>query len=188
MGGGKGGLVATTAAAATCKVPLLVHFKIYRPDCLSPGTCDPLIEDLLGTFRETSVETFNTALIEEINRQNLGWTAGWTSLFGESYSEVLAYRMGELPPSARETGAEGNRQDTLAFLRQVREAAGRRRSKPYVRLKKLMQEVLLEGRLLSERRGARPKKKPSVRLRKKLMQELRSPQYLSFPHHRQVSR
>jgi hypothetical protein len=78
----------------------------------------------------TSVQTVNKALIEAINSRNLGWTAGRTSLFGESYSEVLAYRMGELPPSAGETEGKRNRQDTLAFLRQVREAVGRRWSKP----------------------------------------------------------
>ena len=61
--------------------------------------CDPLIENALGKFSVTSVQAVNSAAILTINSRTLSWRAGRTSLLGESFSEVLAYRMGELPPS-----------------------------------------------------------------------------------------
>ena len=55
----------------------------------------------LALFLQGSIETINLERITEINRRVPTPTlrAGKTSLFGESFSEVLAYRMGELPAS-----------------------------------------------------------------------------------------
>ena len=90
--------------------------------CQTQGVCEPLIEDHLGTFSEISVETVNVAFITAINSQSLPWTAGRTSLLGESFSEVLAYRMGELPPSAVERS--GDRTAVREFLREMEKNAG----------------------------------------------------------------
>jgi hypothetical protein len=71
-------------------------------------------------------------VIDLVNSQNLGYTAGVTNLFGESYSEVLAYRQGELPPSGNDINGEGtdkNKQATLDFLRTMEEKAKKRRRK-----------------------------------------------------------
>ena len=74
--------------------------------CQAQGVCEPLIEDHLGTFSEVSVEAVNIAAIAAINGRSLSWIAGRTSLLGESFSEVLAYRMGELPPSSVERSGD----------------------------------------------------------------------------------
>ena len=71
----------------------------------------------------TSVTVVNLAVIEAINSRNLGWTAGQTSLFGESFASVLAYRMGELPPSTLDRSGRRNRRNTLKFLREMEESA-----------------------------------------------------------------
>ena len=68
--------------------------------------CEPLIEDHLGTFSQVSVEAVNIAAITAINSASLSWKAGHTSLLWESFSEVLAYRMGELPPSTVERSGD----------------------------------------------------------------------------------
>ena len=49
-----------------------------------------------------SIENINLGIIAAINSVARSFTAGSTSLLGQSLSEVLAYNMGELPPSARE--------------------------------------------------------------------------------------
>ena len=83
--------------------------------------CDPLIENTLGMFSVTSVETINSALILAINDRAIppSWKAGQTSLFGESFSEVLAYRMGELPPSDLERS--GSKEAARNFFKEMEE-------------------------------------------------------------------
>ena len=91
--------------------------------CLTQGVCEPLIESALGVYLATSVTAVNLARIEAINSGSLGWTAGRTSLFGESFASVLAYRMGELPPSTFDRSSRRNRNNTLKFLQEMEEAA-----------------------------------------------------------------
>ena len=62
----------------------------------SQNTCDPKIDKL---YKNTSViEEENLQKIDRINRDN-EWVAGRTSFLSLSYSEVQAYRMGEIPHS-----------------------------------------------------------------------------------------
>ena len=84
--------------------------------------CEPLIEDHLGTFSQVSVEAVNIAAITAINSASLSWKAGRTSLLWESFSEVLAYRMGELPPSTVERS--GDRTAVRNFLKEMEDNAG----------------------------------------------------------------
>ena len=85
--------------------------------------CEPLIEDHLGTFSQVGgVEAVNIAAIAAINSRSLSWEAGRTSLLGESFSEVLAYRMGELPPTSLERS--GSKEDVRNFLREMEDNAG----------------------------------------------------------------
>ena len=70
----------------------------------------------------TDITAANRALIEDINSRNLGWTAGQTSLFGESFASVLAYRMGELPPSTLDRSSERNKNNTREFLQDITDA------------------------------------------------------------------
>ena len=83
--------------------------------------CDPLIENALGMFSVTSVETINTAVILAINDRAIppSWKAGRTSLLGESFSEVLAYRVGELPPSDMERS--GSKEAARNFFKEMEE-------------------------------------------------------------------
>ena len=92
------------------------------PVCQTPGTvCDPMVEELLFA---SNVEAANQAFIDVLNSQDppLSWTAGRNSLFGENFAEVLAYRMGEQPPSERDRRGS-SRQVARAFLRSMEEAA-----------------------------------------------------------------
>ena len=91
--------------------------------CLGQGACDPLIENELGIFSKVTAETVNVIAIESINVRipPPTWKAGLTSLLGESFSEVLAYRMGELPPSSVER--TGNKGPVQTFLREMDENA-----------------------------------------------------------------
>ena len=86
--------------------------------------CDPLIEDSMGMFSVTSAETVNSAVILAINGRAISpsWKAGRTSLVGESFSEVLAYRMGELPPSDMERS--GSKEAARNFFKEMEEKAG----------------------------------------------------------------
>ena len=63
-----------------------------------------------------------------VNSRNLGWTASRTSLFGESFASVLAYRMGELPPSTLDRSSQRNTNNTLEFLQEVAGATNNSRS------------------------------------------------------------
>ena len=90
--------------------------------CQLQGVCEPLIEDHLGTFSQISVEAVNIAAITAINSRSLSWAAGRTSLLGESFAEVLAYRMGELPPSTVERS--GDRTAVRNFLKEMEDNAG----------------------------------------------------------------
>ena len=75
----------------------------------------------METFRDPSIEEINSLRIAEINlRQNI-WTAGRTSLIGESFSEVLAYRMGELPASDLERS--GDKTAVREFLKEMEDNA-----------------------------------------------------------------
>ena len=89
--------------------------------CQLQGVCEPLIEDHLGTFSQISVQAVNIAAITALNTRSLSWVAGRTSLLGESFAEVLAYRMGELPPSSVERS--GDRTGVRNFLREMEENA-----------------------------------------------------------------
>ena len=86
--------------------------------------CDPLIEDVLGMFSVTTAETVNSAVILAINSRAISpsWKAGRTSLVGESFSEVLAYRMGELPPSDMERS--GSKEVARNFFKEMEEKTG----------------------------------------------------------------
>ena len=70
----------------------------------SKQSCDPQILKLYKN--SSSIERENLLKIEEINKANLlkafSWVAGRTSLSSISYSEVQAFRMGEIPPSREE--------------------------------------------------------------------------------------
>ena len=91
--------------------------------CQAPGVCEPLIEDHLGIFSKAGgVEAVNIAAIAAINSRSLSWKAGRTSLLGESFSEVLAYRMGELPPTSLERS--GSKEGVRKFLREMEDNAG----------------------------------------------------------------
>ena len=97
------------------------HQKKSFSACETQGTCEPLIEEHLETFRDPSIEEINSLRIAEINlRQNI-WTAGRTSLIGESFSEVLAYRMGELPASDLERS--GDKTAVREFLKEMEDNA-----------------------------------------------------------------
>ena len=62
----------------------------------SQNTCDPQISNL---YKNTSViRKENKLNIERINKANL-WVAGENSFLSLSYSDVLAYKMGEITPS-----------------------------------------------------------------------------------------
>ena len=75
----------------------------------------------MESFRDPSIEEINSLRIAEINlRQNI-WTAGRTSLIGESFSEVLAYRMGELPASDLERS--GDKTAVREFLKEMEDNA-----------------------------------------------------------------
>ena len=89
--------------------------------CETQGTCEPLVEDYLNIF--PNIETINIARIAEINSRVLTptWNAGRTSLIGESFSEVLAYRMGELP--ANDLERSGDRRAVREFLKEVDDKA-----------------------------------------------------------------
>ena len=89
--------------------------------CETQGTCEPLVEDYLNIF--PNIETINIARIAEINSRILTptWNAGLTSLIGESFSEVLAYRMGELP--ANDLERSGDRTAVREFLKEVDDKA-----------------------------------------------------------------
>ena len=91
--------------------------------CLTERSCEPLIEDHLGLSSVTGIQDINSRIIQDINSRNLGWTAGQTSLFGESFASVLAYRMGELPPSTLDRSSERNTNNTLEFLQEIAAAA-----------------------------------------------------------------
>ena len=80
------------------------------------------IESALGLYSVISMTAVNLALIEDIQSGSLGWTAGQTSLFGESFTSVLAYRMGELPPSTFDRSGNRNRNNTLEFLQEIKGA------------------------------------------------------------------
>ena len=75
----------------------------------------------MGVYRDPSIETLNLERIAEINSRvpTPTWRAGQTSLFGESFSEVLAYRMGELPASDLERS--GDRTAVRDFLSEMEE-------------------------------------------------------------------
>ena len=77
----------------------------------------------MGVFRDPSIETLNLERIAEINSRVSAptWRAGQTSLFGESFSEVLAYRMGELPASDLERS--GDKTAVRDFLSEMEEKA-----------------------------------------------------------------
>ena len=89
--------------------------------CEAQGTCEPLVEDYLDIFRD--IETINLARIAEINSRvpTPTWNAGSTSLIGESFSEVLAYRMGEIP--ANDLERSGDKTAVRDFLKEVDDKA-----------------------------------------------------------------
>ena len=108
------------------KIQVKIAFKIYHllfsvSACGTQGTCEPLVEDYLDIF--PNIETINIARIAEINSRVLTptWKAGRTSLIGESFSEVLAYRMGELP--ANDLERSGDRTAVREFLKEVDDKA-----------------------------------------------------------------
>ena len=76
------------------------------------GVCEPLIEQHLGLLN--TIEAVNLRVIENINSVSRSFIAGRTSLLGRSLSEVLAYNMGEVPPSALERST--NRAVATQFL------------------------------------------------------------------------
>ena len=93
--------------------------------CSVQGTCEPLIEKHLGLL--SSIETINLGIITTINSVARSFTAGRTSLHGQSLSEVLAYKMGESPPSLEERNT--NKAQSRKFLSDLEEKwdGGRRR-------------------------------------------------------------
>ena len=100
--------------------PLILYLSV----CKTVGLCEPLIEDYLEVYRDPSIEEINLRRIEEINNRTsqASWRAGRTSLFSESFSEVLAYRMGELP--ATDVERSGDRTAAREFLREMEDNAG----------------------------------------------------------------
>lgn len=96
--------------------------------CSTERSCEPLIESVLGLNSVTNIMVANLALIEAVNSRNLGWTASRTSLFGESFASVSAYRMGELPPSTLDRSSQRNTINTLEFLQEVAGATKNSRS------------------------------------------------------------
>ena len=101
----------------------MLNINISFPVCQAPGVCEPLIEDHLGIFSQAGgVEAVNVFAISAINSRILSWKAGRTSLLGESFSEVLAYRMGELPPTSLERS--GSKEAVRKFLREMEDNAG----------------------------------------------------------------
>ena len=78
----------------------------------------------MEVYRDPSIEEINLRRILEINNRipAPSWRAGRTSLFSESFSEVLAYRMGELPASDVERS--GDRTAVREFLREMEDNAG----------------------------------------------------------------
>jgi len=82
-------------------------------DVCSQDPCDPQI---LKLYKNTSVITKeNLQSIEVINRNNqrsgFSWVAGETSLVSLSYSDIQAFKMGEIPPTSedRQQSPEKNR-------------------------------------------------------------------------------
>ena len=80
--------------------------------CSVQGTCEPLIEKTLGLLN--TIENINLGIITAINSVARSFTAGRTSLLAQSLSEVLAYNMGEIPPSAMERNT--NKAQARKFL------------------------------------------------------------------------
>ena len=85
------------------RIPAFDRVKTFTSVCSRKG-CDPQIAKL---YKNTSyVESENLLKIEEINKANqlkdVSWTAGLTSLSSLSYSEVQAFKMGEIPPTREE--------------------------------------------------------------------------------------
>lgn len=98
-----------------------------------PGSvCDPLIEESLGLLVQQTVQEANFALITEINSQVPAptWRAGPTSLLGLSFSSVLAYRQGELPPTTTDRSGAGNRLALRQFLASLEVAYPRYSARP----------------------------------------------------------
>ena len=71
-------------------------YKKVNISVCSQNTCDPQISNL---YKNTSViRKENKLNIDRINKANL-WVAGENSFLSLSYSDVLAYKMGEITPS-----------------------------------------------------------------------------------------
>ena len=72
----------------------------------------------MGLDKKSEIRARNLAKIESINQRTPPptWTADATSLIDTSYAEVLAYKTGELPPSASERNEPRNLAATAAFL------------------------------------------------------------------------